>query len=74
MLEETLEETDKPCQIFNVDETGLPLSPKPPKLLCKMGSRAFNAVTGGDKSQITIMGCVSIVANRPDSGGTVPTF
>ena len=62
MLEETLEEnnlTDKPCQIFNMDETGLPLSPKPPKLLCKTGSRAFNAVTGGDKSQITVVGCVS---------------
>ena len=59
MLKETLEEnnlTDKPCQIFNMDETGLPLSSKPPKLLCKTGSRAFNAVSGGDKSQITVVG------------------
>ena len=62
MLEETLSENDlcdKPCRIFNMNETGLPLAPKPPKLLCKTGSRAFNSVTGGDKSQITEVGCVS---------------
>ena len=62
MLQETLEEnnlTDKPCRIFNMDETGLPLSHKPRKLLCKTGSRTFNVVTGGDKSQIIVVGCVS---------------
>ena len=62
VLEETFAENDlidKPCRIFNMDESGLPLAPKPPKLLCKKGSRAFNSVNSGDKSQIIVVGCVS---------------
>ena len=34
-LESTLEVNnllDKPCSIFNIDETGMPLDPKPPKI------------------------------------------
>ena len=62
MLETTLADNDlldKPCQLFNMDETGLPLAPKPPKVVCKKGSRSVNAASSGDKSQITVVACVS---------------
>ena len=42
----------------NLDESGLPLAPRAFKL-CKKGSRSFNAVSIGDKSQITVVACVS---------------
>ena len=62
VLEETLDEHklhDKPALIFNVDETGLPLSPSPPKGVCRKGTKTPNSITSGDKSQITVVGCVS---------------
>lgn len=40
VLEETLEENnifDQPCQIFNADETGMPLNPAIPKVVVKKG-------------------------------------
>ena len=61
-LEATLVENeldDKPCQVFNMDESGMRLSPAPPKVLCKKGTKSLNWTTGGDKSQITVVGCVS---------------
>lgn len=33
---------DKPSQIYNVDESGVPLDPKPPNKITKKGSRSFN--------------------------------
>ena len=62
MLEATLLEydlLDKPCQVFNVDETGLPLDPKALKLVCHVGTKNSVAVCAGNKSQITVVGCVS---------------
>ena len=50
---------DKPGQIFNIDETGVPLSPKPPKGIYRKGSKNPVAVSSGDKSQITVVGCVN---------------
>ena len=29
----------KPCHLFNIDETGLPISPKPLKMVCHTGSK-----------------------------------
>ena len=61
LLESTLIEYnigDKPAQIFNMDETGVPLSPDLPKGVFKKGSKAV-AVTSGDKSQLTVVACVS---------------
>ena len=61
LLESTLTEydiSDKPMQIFNMDETGVPLSPDLPKGVFKKGSKAV-AVTSGDKSQLTVVACVS---------------
>ena len=49
----------KPCHLFNTDETGLPISPKPLKMVCHTGSKNPCCIDGGSKSQITVVGCVS---------------
>jgi len=50
---------DKPCQLFNVDETGMPLISKPLKMVCGRGSKNSVSICSGNKSQITIVGCVN---------------
>jgi len=62
LLEKTMTENDpldKPCQIYNVDETGLPLDPKASQLIFQQGERNPAAVSSGNKAQITVVGCVS---------------
>ena len=63
LLEETLNENDlrdKPGQIFNLDETGMPLDPKPPKTVHVRGDHNPYLVRGtGQKSQVSILACVS---------------
>ena len=62
LLEKTISEaglTDRPCQIFNLDESGFPLSPKPPKVITKKGEKHPSCITGQDKSQITVLCCCS---------------
>jgi len=57
----TLEENElrgKPGQIFYMNESGMPLNPKAPKIVSERGNIAV-AVSSGDKSQVTIVGCVS---------------
>lgn len=60
LLEDTLYENDlidQPCSIFNMDETGMPLDPSPPKVICIRGSKHPVCTTSGDKSQITVVSC-----------------
>ena len=60
LLERTITEAginERPCQIFNLDESGFPLSPKPPKVIAKKGEKHPSAITNADKSQITILSC-----------------
>ena len=62
MFQATMEEYDllqKPCHLFNIDETGLPISPKPVKMVCRTGSKNPCCIDSGSKSQITVVGCVS---------------
>jgi len=35
---------ESPAQIYNVDETGMPLNPRPPKVITKEARRKFNIV------------------------------
>ena len=59
-LEKTLRQYkifDDPNSIFNCDETGIPLNPKPMKTIHERGSRYVSAVTGQGKTQITILAC-----------------
>ena len=62
LLEETIAVnglSQRPGQIFNCDETGMPLSHKPPKVIAQVGQKHPYSVTSGDKSQITILACAS---------------
>ena len=70
-LEKTLREydiLDEPSSIFNCDESGMPLNPKPLKTIHERGSKHVSAVTGNGKLQITILACVSA------SGYALPPF
>ena len=61
LLEQTLVENDlrgKSGQIFNMDKSEMPLDPKSPKVVVERGSVAA-AVGSGNKSQVTIVGCVN---------------
>ena len=62
LLEKTLDEyelREKPSQIFNMDESGFPLSPKPLKGMFEVGTKNAATVTSGDKAQITVLACIS---------------
>ena len=62
LLERTLEDNDlhdKPCQLFNMDKTGMPLDPRPLKCVYSRGEKNPSCLSSGDKSQITVVACVS---------------
>ena len=62
LLEETLKENqllDKASQIYNMDESGMPLSHKQPKRIAERGARKVHGRASGDKSQITIVACAN---------------
>lgn len=66
LLETTLQEYDllgKPGQIFNLDESGFPLNPKPPKGVFDKGTKNPSAYCTGDKAQITVLACVNAIGN-----------
>ena len=71
MLKDTLTENgllDSPSQIYNVDETGMPLDHRPPKIVTVKGQKKVRSRTSGNKSQITVIACVSAV------GHVIPPF
>ena len=57
-----------PNQIYNVDETGLSLDHIPPKVVTQKGHKKVRCRTSGNKSQITVISCVSA------TGQAVPPF
>ena len=60
LLEKTIYEAEineRPCQIFNLDESGFPLNPKPPKVIAKKGYKHPSSVTSSERSQITVLSC-----------------
>ena len=62
LLEETLRENkiaNRPAQIFNCDETGMPLMHKPPKVIAGVGQKHPYTITGSDRSQITVLACAN---------------
>ena len=47
---------DKPyCQVFNMDETGMPLDPKSVRAIFAKGEKNPVAFSSGNKSQITVV-------------------
>ena len=66
LLETTLQEYDllgKPGQIFNLDESGFPLNPKPLKGVFDKETKNPSAYCTGDKAQITVLACVNAIGN-----------
>ena len=62
LLEETLQQNDildKPTQLFNCDETGLSISPKPLKVVSEIGAKHPSHLTANEKTQITVSACTS---------------
>ena len=70
-LEETLKEHDlinSPGQIYNVDETGVPLDHKPPNVVARRGQKKVRYRVSGNKKQITVVGCINA------AGQAIPPF
>ena len=57
-----------PEQVYNMDETGLPLNPRPPKLVALRGQKKVRYQCSGSKNQITVLGCCS------GTGQVIPPF
>lgn len=60
VLECTLKDNDlvdRPAQIFNMDETGVPLDPKAPFIVAHRGQKHPSYITSGSKAQITVLAC-----------------
>ena len=60
LLEKTLVDNDldgKPAQIFNMDETGFPLDPRPPLVIAPVGAKYVSQITTGNKAQVTVISC-----------------
>ena len=71
LLKDTLIENDlmdSPNQIYNVDETGMPLDHRAPKIVVGRGHKKVRYRTSGNKSQVTVIGCVSAC------GQAIPPF
>ena len=54
--------------IYNMDETGVPLEPRPPKVIAKRGQKKIRYRTSGKKAQITVIECGS------GTGQIIPPF
>ena len=59
---------NSPSRIYNVDETGMALDGHAPKVVAKRGQKKVRYRTSGNKSQVTVITCVSA------SGQCIPPF
>ena len=49
--------TNLPCKIFNSDESGFSLSPKPPNVVARKVEKHPLSLFSNEKSQITVLAC-----------------
>ena len=59
---------DHPERVCNMDEHGVPLDPKPPKVLAAKGQKKVRYRCAGAKGQVTVLGCCSA------TGQALPPF
>ena len=59
---------DKPGQIYNMDESGIPLDHRSPCVLARKGQKKVRYSSTGNKSQITVVGCINAI------GQALPPF
>ena len=50
---------DTPAQKYNCDESGMPLEHKTPKLIAIRGTKKVRQRSSGNKTQLSVLGCVS---------------
>ena len=66
LLEDTLKQNDlenAPSQIYNIDETGVPLYPKAPKIVVPKEMKKPWYQSPGRKGQITVVACENAAGN-----------
>ena len=51
----------KPGQIYNMDESGVPLDHRSPRVLARKGQKKVRYCSTGNKSQITVVGCITAI-------------
>ena len=64
LLEDTLSEHDlmnHPAQIYNMDESGMPLDARPPNVIAKRGQKKVRYRQAGKKEQISVIACANAV-------------
>ena len=62
LLEDTLKEHNllhNPTQIYNVNESGMPLDPKAPNMVTQRGTKKVRYRSSGRKAQITVVACAN---------------
>ena len=53
---------DHPAQIYNMDESGMPLDPRPPKVITKQGQKRVCYRVSVKKEQIIVLGYVNAIS------------
>lgn len=64
VLEDTLKECglmNHPAQIYNMDESGMPLDARPPNVIAKRGQKKVCYRQSGKKEQISVIDCANTV-------------
>lgn len=56
--------SERPQQVWNMDETGLQLEHKPRRVLAQKGVRYLHARTSGNRETITLIACVSAAGDK----------
>ena len=77
LLEEMLQKNDlshSPAQIYNMDETGMPLDPRPPNAVAKRGQKKVRHSVSGKKEQITVLGCANAIGQVIPPNGHVTKY
>ena len=62
LLKTTLTEHNflgEPWRIYNVDETGMPLDPRKPRVVTKLGTKKVRVMGSGNKHQSTVVACAN---------------
>lgn len=59
LLESTLKQQHKPYEIFNADESGMPLHPRSLEVIVQSGARHSQVRFTGAKGQVTVLSCCS---------------
>ena len=63
LLKKTLDDNGLPSRIYSMDESGMPLDHKPPKVVARKGMKKLHCRTSGNKGQVTILACANALGS-----------